>query len=80
MIRKNGKLEKRVSFLLGGLVRRITFFLVVAATENGNTRSGTKNEPEILQALSKARKAANQFLTQAACVARGLPVLIDPLK
>ncbi|GJQ66032.1 hypothetical protein Trydic_g4122 [Trypoxylus dichotomus] len=42
-----------------------------------DSNSHEKHEPELLRALSKARKSAHQYLTQASCVARGIPVKIN---
>lgn len=35
------------------------------------------HEPEILRALCKAKKSAKYYITQAACIARGLPLKVD---
>lgn len=50
------------------------FCSVVAAKENPLSGIATKSEPELLEAIIKAKKTANHYLTKAAFVCKGLPV------
>ncbi|KAI4468246.1 extra spindle poles 1-related [Holotrichia oblita] len=53
------------------------YYVLVESTSNvEGTNSLESNEPELLRVLCKAKKSACQFLTQASCVARGIPVKI----
>lgn len=52
-----------------------TYFSVVASKKATDTSFTGENE--LLRALCKARKAALNYITGAACVARGLPVKIS---
>lgn len=51
-------------------------FLAVVANKKAVDTNFT-GETELLRALCKARKAPYNYITAAACVARGLPVKIE---
>lgn len=78
LIKRNGnKLEKVWTVLLILIQNVICFVLVEPIAKIRKNDQFDINEPELLRALCKARKSAHQYLTQASCVARGIPVRLS---